>query len=129
MSESPQRKPQHLGAHIGMVKWFNHRLGYGFITVKLDNEDNDLFVHQSNIYPTKSTYRTLSKGEYVSLNISESDDTRQAIDVTGVNGGPLMCDHSNMSRRSNRDDSESNEEYDIPKPRRRVNRNSEEVSN
>ena len=106
MSESPVRTVQQLGDHVGMVKWFNHKLGYGFITVKVDNEDNDLFVHQTNIYPTKSNYRTLTKGEYVSLNISKSDETRQAVDVTGVNGGPLMCDHSNLSRRSNRDSNE-----------------------
>ena len=82
-----------VGEHIGMVKWFNHKLGYGFVTVKLNNEDKDIFVHQTNVHPTVSTYRTLSTGEYVSLNVSESNDSTQAVDVTGVNGGPLMCDH------------------------------------
>ena len=40
------------GEHIGMVKWFNYKLGYGFITVTIDGEENDIFIHQSNIKPT-----------------------------------------------------------------------------
>ena len=79
-----------VGSNIGRVKWFNSRLGYGFITV----EEDDIFVHQSNICPNISQFRTLTQGEYVSLNISstDNDNTRMAVDVTGVNGGPLMCD-------------------------------------
>ena len=81
-----------VGVHLGRVKWFNSKLGYGFITTNLNSEDHDIFIHQSNIHPTQSRYRTLREGEYVSLNVSESGETRQAIDVTGVNGGPLNCD-------------------------------------
>jgi cold shock CspA family protein len=81
-----------IGSHLGRVKWFNSRLGYGFITVTLGDEEMDIFIHQSNVRPNVSKYRTLREGEYVSLNVSESQDTRQAIDVTGVNGGPLNCD-------------------------------------
>ena len=92
------------GEHIGMVKWFNYKLGYGFITVSIDGEDNDIFIHQSNIKPTVSKYRTLSLGEYVSLDISTSEETRQAVNVTGVNGGPLRCDHEQHSRRRPRQD-------------------------
>lgn len=81
-----------IGSHLGRVKWFNSRLGYGFITVTMGDEEMDIFIHQSNVRPNVSKYRTLREGEYVSLNVSESQDTRQAIDVTGVNGGPLNCD-------------------------------------
>ena len=102
MSNSSLSKPKELGTHIGYVKWFNSKIGYGFITVRLNDEDVDLFIHQTNIYPTKSSYRTLTLGEYVSLNISENESNRQAVDVTGVNGGPLMCDHS-LNRRKHVD--------------------------
>ena len=102
-----------VGEHIGMVKWFNHKLGYGFVTVKLNNEDKDIFVHQTNVHPTVSTYRTLSTGEYVSLNVSESNDSTQAVDVTGVNGGPLMCDHHIRKSHSSHASSEKLEEEQL----------------
>ncbi len=98
-----------IGDHLGRVKWFNSKLGYGFISTTLNNEDVDVFIHQSNVRPQQSRYRTLREGEYVSLNVSESGETRQAIDVTGVNGGPLNCDlEHNM--RNNRRERRSNKE-------------------
>ena len=82
-----------VGSENGQVKWFNNRLGYGFITVITPGSNNakDIFVHQSNICPSQSQYRTLTVGEYVSLDISE-DDKHQALNVTGINGGSLSCD-------------------------------------
>ena len=82
-----------VGSENGQVKWFNNRLGYGFITVITagDNNAKDIFVHQSNIHPSQSQYRTLTVGEYVSLDIS-GDDKHQALNVTGINGGSLSCD-------------------------------------
>ena len=71
-------------------------LGYGFITVdnssELNNVPSDLFVHQTNISPNSSTYRTLRQGEYVSFSLSRDDTSVQAVNVTGINGGPLLCD-------------------------------------
>ena len=96
----------------GKVKWFNSKLGYGFITTTLDGESLDIFVHQSNVRPNISNYRTLREGEYVSLNVSKSGETRQAIDVTGVNGGPLNCDldrnmrHTKQTRRNTSSESD-----------------------
>jgi cold shock protein len=105
------------GEHLGRVKWFNSKLGYGFITTNLNSEDHDIFIHQSNIHPTQSRYRTLREGEYVSLNVSESGETRQAIDVTGVNGGPLNCDLERNMRNTRRphNESESNEDEEFTK--------------
>jgi len=82
------------GTLIGRVKWFRSKLGYGFITVwdKDKSEEIDVFIHQSNIKTKLSQYRTLKEGEYVSLNLSVGDDSQQAKDVTGVHGGPLLCD-------------------------------------
>lgn len=82
-------------SHTGQVKWFNNKLGYGFIKIISDNsEDSDIFVHQTHIAPATSEYRSLSTGEYVSFNISGEDGNRQAVDVKGVNGGPLLVDNS-----------------------------------
>lgn len=82
--------------YTGRCKWFNNRLGYGFITVDNSSEQNnvpsDLFVHQTNIHPNSSTYRTLKQGEYVSFSLSRDDSSVQAVNVTGINGGPLLCD-------------------------------------
>lgn len=99
MSET--QSAQH-GEHIGMVKWFNYKLGYGFITVPIDGSSQDIFIHQSNVKPNVSKYRTLSLGEYVSLDISSSEETRQAVNVTGVHGGPLRCDHEQERRQRRR---------------------------
>jgi hypothetical protein len=53
----------------------------------------DLFVHFSAIRPLNNTHRTLVKGEYVSFDIGENHGGSQAVMVTGVLGGPLMCDN------------------------------------
>ena len=73
----------------GQVKWFNSRAGYGFIT---SNANEDIFVHQSNVCPKINRYRSLVQGEYVEFELSVSNDVKQAVKVTGINGGPLMCD-------------------------------------
>jgi cold shock CspA family protein len=109
MSDNNVRAPNNRGELIGCVKWFNNKEGYGFITIMSDGDRNgeDIFAHQSNIYPTTCGYRTLRTGEYISLNLSD-EERPQAIDVTGVCGGPLMCDtelrlrNETSGRRSNR---------------------------
>ena len=52
----------------GIVKWFNDRKGYGFIS---QEEGNDVFVHFSSIESTG--YKTLSEGDRVEFDIEESD--------------------------------------------------------
>ncbi len=103
----------------GVVKWFNDRRGYGFITVVSPGKhlNLDIFVHQTHIRPCKSQYRTLVRGEYVSFFMGDADTafdedgeeiisnhTHQAIYVTGIEGRELLCDHSfrpNSGRSSN----------------------------
>ncbi|KAL3924559.1 MAG: hypothetical protein SGPRY_003879, partial [Prymnesium sp.] len=46
----------------GTCKWFNVEKGYGFISV--DDNENDIFVHQSDIYAPG--FRSLAEGEQAS---------------------------------------------------------------
>lgn len=82
-----------VGKYVGQCKWFNDLLGYGFVTV-CDGEDKgkDIFVHHSGIMPLNSNYRTLKKGEYLNFDIINGMNGLQAVHVTGIQGGPLMCD-------------------------------------
>lgn len=88
------------GTLVGQVKWFSDSSGYGFITIA-DGEKKgcDIFVHHSGIKPANSNYKTLRKGEYVNFNVVKGLNGQQAVDVTGINGGPLMCDIVMGSRR------------------------------
>lgn len=82
------------GDIIGNCKWFNKKLGYGFITVYTGgNKGTNVFVHHTGIKPLNSNFKTLRKGEYVHFNIIDGQNGKQATDVTGVCGGPLMCDN------------------------------------
>tara|TARA_B100000242_G_C43030132_1_gene479845 strand:- start:202 stop:579 length:378 start_codon:yes stop_codon:yes gene_type:complete len=98
---------------LGQVKWFNNQLNYGFITVISEGEHNgvDVFVHQTSVTPQVSNYRTLTQGEYVSFVFSENENEKHpyhATNVTGVNGGKLMCDFYDPNRRRNHNNSGSN---------------------
>ena len=87
-----------VGEFVGMCKWFSKSLGYGFITGKNGSlEGHDIFVHHSGINPCNSNFRTLRLGEYVQFNILSNDKGMQAVDVTGILGGPLLCDHNTYS--------------------------------
>tara|TARA_B110000114_G_scaffold160300_1_gene176875 strand:- start:19 stop:399 length:381 start_codon:yes stop_codon:yes gene_type:complete len=87
------------GKHTGQVKWFNRRRGYGFIKIlkSVDSEEDyigkDVFVHQSHITPKQSTYRSLEENEYVEFTLSlDTRNTTQAVNVTGILNGTLLCD-------------------------------------
>lgn len=87
------------GDIIGNCKWFNKKLGYGFITVyQGEKKGCNIFVHHSGIRPLNSNFKTLRKGEYVHFNIVDGVNGPQATHVTGVCGGPLMCDNVEMRR-------------------------------
>lgn len=82
-----------VGNYTGQTKWFNDKLGYGFITIVFGDEiGKDIFVHHSGIKPLNSNYKTLKKGEYINFSIINGDNGLQAINVTGICGGSLMCD-------------------------------------
>jgi len=80
-----------------VVKWFNSRYGYGFITEI--NTENDYFAHQSQLEPSENCYKTLYQGEYVECEVSKDENTGklQANQITGIGGGKLMCEHRTVN--------------------------------
>tara|TARA_Y100000992_G_C21192891_1_gene456494 strand:- start:86 stop:481 length:396 start_codon:yes stop_codon:yes gene_type:complete len=83
------------GQYVGNCKWFNSRIGYGFVTIvsEGENKGKDIFVHHSGVKPKNSNFRTLQKGEYISLDVENGTNGLQGVNITGVFGGPLMCDN------------------------------------
>lgn len=90
----------------GRVKWFNNKTGFGFITALTDSEGikegSDVFVHHSAVKVSQEQYRYLVQGEYVEFVLSKlvnanadassSKHEFQAVDVSGVKGGKLICE-------------------------------------
>jgi cold shock CspA family protein len=91
----------------GCVKWFNMKTGFGFLTVVQSVCGSDLkvgseiFVHHSNVKVTEEQYRFLVQGEYVEFdvsNVANGQHSCQAVNVTGMFGGKLMCETRNEAR-------------------------------
>jgi cold shock CspA family protein len=94
------------------VKWFNNKTGFGFITALTDSEGvkegSDVFVHHSAVKVSQEQYRYLVQGEYVEFVLSKlkaadaaaSKHEFQAVDVSGVKGGKLICETRWESRAS-----------------------------
>ena len=82
---------------IGQVKWFNKKSGYGFVKVLTgDYKEEDIFVHHSEI--NVEGYKYLMEGEYISFDVTEEEDKKKAVNVTGIEGGRLMCEVRNERR-------------------------------
>ena len=64
----------------GIVKWFDEKKGYGFITVE---GGKDAFVHHSNIEGTG--FKTLTEGQKVTLVVTQGAKGPQAEQVRVVN--------------------------------------------
>lgn len=78
------------------VKWFNNKNGYGFAST-LGENPRDVFVHHTSLKVGSEQYRYLVQGEYVDLDVTpiteeNSKHQWQSTNVTGVQGGPLMCE-------------------------------------
>jgi CspA family cold shock protein len=87
----------------GRVKWFNNRSGFGFITVCDDGDlkDKDIFVHWSAVKVENSQYKYLVQGEYVEFNVvkpEKGEHEYNAVNVSGVKGGNLMCETIRLNR-------------------------------
>lgn len=60
----------------GIVKWFDARKGYGFIT---GEDGEDYFVHYSEIQ--KEGYKNLRDGEEVTFDTAERNGKTAAVNV------------------------------------------------
>ena len=82
---------------LATVKWFNPKAGYGFLTV-LDSGE-DVFVHHNGIKTGDNVYKTLTTGEYVEYeSTTDAKGKTLAVNVTGVRGGKLLCEHPRPAR-------------------------------
>jgi CspA family cold shock protein len=102
----------------GMVKWFNNKAGFGFITVSGDGEHSgkDIFIHYTSIRVNNSQYKYLVQGEYVDFNLVKSENEKHeyhATDVSGVLGGSIMCETRRMALSS-----QPQSQTDRPRPYR-----------
>lgn len=114
----------------GCVKWFNMKTGFGFLTVLKSASGSELkvgseiFVHHSNVKVSEEQYRFLVQGEYVEFdvsNVANGQHSCQAVNVTGMFGGKLMCETRNEVRQQqnggDREDGGADDNY-VPVLRR-----------
>ena len=116
-TDNNKNNEAHVARLTGRVKWFNNKTGFGFITAMTDSESvkegSDVFVHHSAIKVSQEQYRYLVQGEYVEFVLSKLKDSAaadasaaapkhefQAVDVSGVKGGKLICETRWESRSS-----------------------------
>ena len=95
----------------GRVKWFNNKAGYGFLTVGEGDDVEDVFVHHSALNTKEEQYKYAVEGEYVEfvMTAADSDNHKwQASAVTGLGGGPLLCETRN-ARRARLDDGDEDD--------------------
>jgi cold shock CspA family protein len=87
--------------YTGIVKWFNNKTGYGFIqNINMTKED-DIFVHHQHLR-VENQYKYLVQGEYVEYvkKTLEGKHKHVASDVSGIQGGPLMCETRHKAKES-----------------------------
>lgn len=106
---------------FGCVKWFNNKAGYGFISLIDGNEiGKEIFVHHTSIGVNEQQYKYLVQGEYVEFVISTTQGGQhefQAVNVSGIKGGKLMCEtiyEMKLARTNYK--STGDKETDIPEP-------------
>jgi len=62
----------------GEVLWFDDKLGYGFLVCK--ELGNNIFVHHTRIQSGEN-WKTLSKGQYVQFEITETQKGLMAVNI------------------------------------------------
>lgn len=93
--------------HLGLVKWFDPKKGFGFVTPNDGSED--IFVHYTDVHCEGFAF--LKDRETVEFNvaINEQNGQRIAKDVTGPDGAPCT---SRPPRQQNFDDGYGGHDHD-----------------
>jgi cold shock CspA family protein len=95
--------------YTARVKWFNRTAGWGFVSLTTrteQHENDDIFIHWKSLEVENEQYKYLVNGEYVNLKINftpNGQHSYQASNVTGIDGGMLMCETRNNENESRRD--------------------------
>ena len=116
----------------GVCKWFNNKSGYGFLTItEGDKKGTDIFVYHSSLQVgNENQYKYLVQGEYVDFTVSNVESSKSqgkyeyhATNVTGINGGKLMCETRNEARVSRPKSEMTNATFSSRSPYRRLVKN------
>jgi CspA family cold shock protein len=67
------------GRETGIVKWFNDKKGYGFIS---RDSGDDVFVHHSSI--VAEGFRSLAEGDRVEFSITQENKGQAAVEVRKI---------------------------------------------
>ncbi len=67
------------GRETGVVKWFNDKKGYGFIS---RDSGEDVFVHHSSI--VAEGFRSLAEGDRVEFTVAQEQKGQAAVDVRKI---------------------------------------------
>jgi len=91
----------------GIVKWFDSKGGFGFITILKGQADEgkDIFVHYSALTTVQSQYKYLVLGEYVEFVVENAENKKYeffAQSVSGIGGGNLMCESRRLAEKTER---------------------------
>ncbi|MHA1291826.1 MAG: cold-shock protein [Promethearchaeota archaeon] len=69
----------------GIVKWFDSKKGYGFITAK---DGSDIFVHYSALKGEENTFKTLYENDKVEYDVVQGKKGPQASNVVVIEREP-----------------------------------------
>ncbi|KAM8846137.1 protein lin-28 homolog B [Synchiropus picturatus] len=90
-TEQEDRTRPQIQSGSGFCKWFNVRMGFGFISMTSSEGSPvepplDVFVHQSKL--VMEGFRSLKEGEQVEFTYKKSSKGLESLRVTGPGGGP-----------------------------------------
>ena len=84
----------------GRVKWFNSKRGFGVVSFKINGEDEDAFIHHSNIMTKADVYKELFENEVIEFKLDKQEDKYYAREITGENGEDLLCVKNENQKKS-----------------------------